>query len=39
MTMYVALYKLRTGWAIVQIATDKPWMAMAPPPPPQPRRP
>jgi len=39
MTMYVALYKLKTGWAIVQIATDKPWMAMFPPPPPPPQPP
>jgi hypothetical protein len=38
MTMYVALYKIKTGWAIVQIATDKGWMAMLPPPPPPPRR-
>ena len=37
-TMYVALYKLKTGWAIVQIATDKGWMAMVPPPPPPPKR-
>jgi hypothetical protein len=29
MTMYVALYKLKTGWAIVQIATDKHvWMTL-----------
>ena len=29
MTMYVVLYKLKTGWAIVQIATDKHvWMSM-----------
>jgi hypothetical protein len=29
MTMYVALYKLKTGWAIVQIATDKHvWMSL-----------
>jgi hypothetical protein len=29
MTMYVVLYKLETGWAIVQIATDKHvWMSM-----------
>jgi len=37
MTMYVALYKLKTGWAIAQIATDKhPWMTiflLSPPPP------
>ena len=33
MTMYVALYKLKTGWAIVQIATDKGWEAIFPPPP------
>jgi hypothetical protein len=38
MTMYVALYKLKTGWAIVQMATDKGWMAMLPPPPPPPKR-
>jgi len=31
------LYKLKTGWAIVQIATDKPLGSMfaAAPPPPQ----
>jgi hypothetical protein len=29
MTMYVVLYKLKTGWAIVQIATDKHvWMSL-----------
>lgn len=29
MTMYVALYKLQTGWKIVQVATDKHlWMSM-----------
>jgi hypothetical protein len=38
MTTYVALCKLKTGWEIVQIATDKGWMAMLPPPPPPPRR-
>ena len=38
MTMYVALYKLKTGWAIVQIVTDQPFMSMFPPPPPPPQR-
>ncbi len=39
MTMYVALYKLKTGWAVVQIATDKhPWMTLFLPPPPPPKR-
>ena len=36
MTMYVALYKLKTGWAIVQIATDKHLISIFPPPPPPP---
>jgi hypothetical protein len=34
MTMYVALYKIKTGWAIVQIATDRDLLtALFPPPP------
>jgi hypothetical protein len=37
MTMYVALYKIKTGWAIVQIATDKDLLrTLFPPPPPPP---
>jgi len=42
MTMYVALYKVKTGWAIVQIATDRdisrtlfPPPPLPPPPPPR----
>jgi len=44
MTMYVALYKIRTGWAIVQIATDRDLLTALfpppplPPPPPPPRK-
>jgi len=36
MTMYVALYKIRTGWAIVQIATDRDLLTALFPPPPLP---
>jgi len=44
MTMYVALYKIKTGWAIVQIATDRDLLTALfpppplPPPPPPPRK-
>ncbi len=37
MTMYVALYKLKTGWAIVQIVTDKHLVSIFAPPPTQPQ--
>ena len=36
MTMYVALYKIKTGWAIVQIATDRDLLTALFPPPPLP---
>lgn len=37
--MYVVLYKLKTGWAIVEMALDKPLMGMFAPPPQQRRLP
>jgi hypothetical protein len=36
--MYVALLKLKTGWAIVQILTEKGRESIFPPPPPPPKR-
>ncbi len=37
MTMYVALLKLKTGWAIAQIVTDKHLVSIFAPPPTQPQ--
>ncbi|MGE5359588.1 MAG: hypothetical protein ACM3NQ_11265 [Bacteroidales bacterium] len=37
MTMYVALLKLKAGWAIVEIVTDKELHSIFAPPPTQPQ--